>query len=151
MAPVKCGCFPTLTVLPSPILRHPGSISLKHRHQFSILSTWDSNLLLLDDSLPPIWILYLGTEKFLNTTSTALLMEEVTSLGTTAKFSLFYSEGRLKPGAPDLCRLFEYSYVKLVHTERSSVQNVWIYAWTTQRKPKSLRDSDLKLHLLLMK
>ena len=150
--------------------RYPSSSSSfqKYWHQPSILLTWDSDLLLHDDYPAPIWILWIGTERLVNPTSTTLLVE-VTSLNTTVRFSLFCSDERLEPGAPKLCQLFEYNYVKVVHVKQPSVQNVWMqvpplhqkplamlnslshrYAWTVRRKPKSLRDSDLKPPILLL-
>ncbi|KAF8274136.1 hypothetical protein EI94DRAFT_1794769 [Lactarius quietus] len=75
----------------------------------------DSGLPLLGDCPAPIWILWLGTERLVNCTSTVLLMEEVTSPSIAVKFSLFCSKELFKPGAPKSCRLFEYSYAKPVH------------------------------------
>src|SRR5258708_31956599 len=98
MIPVKYCYFPTHTVTHSLVLnhqRHPSSVSvsLKYGHQPSILLTWDSDPVLLDGYPAPIWIPWLGTERLVNPTSTALPMEEVTSLHTTVKFLLSCSKG----------------------------------------------------------
>lgn len=128
MVPVKYGYCPTYTVIHQGVLnhrRHPsfGFIYLKYGHQLSILLTWGSDLLLLDDYPALIWMLWLATETLVNPTLTALLVE-VTSLSITVKFSSFYSKGQSKLGTLKLCRLFEYGYVKLVHLNQPSVQNV---------------------------
>ena len=130
----KCDYFPTHTVVRHPLVfnssfnhqRHSRYIfiSPKCGHHPSILMTWDSDPLLLSNYPRPIWILWPGTEMLVNPTLTVLFMEDITSLNTTVRFSLFCSKGRFKPGTPGLCQSSEYSYVKLVHLKQPSVPNV---------------------------